>query len=49
VGSQGFVEDLFRTYRTRFGPKRKNGARRMRGLAEDELYTLRDLQLKVFG
>jgi REP element-mobilizing transposase RayT len=49
VGSQAFVEDLFRTHRRWFGPKRKNGARRMRGLAQAELFTLRDLRLGVFG
>jgi hypothetical protein len=49
VGRRRYVEDLFLTYRTRFGPKRKNGARRMRGLAENELYTLRDLRQGVFG
>jgi REP element-mobilizing transposase RayT len=49
MGSSGFVEDLFQKYRTRFGPKRKNGARRMRGLADGELYTIRDLRLSLFG
>jgi hypothetical protein len=49
VGSKGFVEDVFRTYRTRFGMKRKDGARRMRGLANADLYALRDLRLEVFG
>lgn len=49
LGSREFVEDLFRTYRERFGAKRKDGARRMRGLAGADLYTLRDLRLNVFG
>jgi putative transposase len=49
VGSRAYVEEVFRTYRTRFGPKRKSGARRMKGLADTELYTLRDLRLGVFG
>jgi REP element-mobilizing transposase RayT len=49
LGSRGFVEGFFRTYRERFGPYRKDGARRMRGLAGGELYALRDLQLEVFG
>jgi REP element-mobilizing transposase RayT len=48
-GSREFVEDLFRTFRDRFGPRRKDGARRMRGLAGAELFTLRDLRLDVFG
>ena len=49
VGSRGFVEEVFSAHRTRFGPKRKGGARRMQGLAGTELYTLRDLQLGVFS
>jgi hypothetical protein len=49
LGSREFVEDLLRTFRARFGPKRKDGARRLRGLADAELFTLRDLRLNVFG
>jgi hypothetical protein len=49
MGSRGFVEEVFRTYRARFGPKRRDGARRMRGLAEAGLFTLRDLQVGLFG
>ena len=49
MGSRGFVEEVFRAYRTRFGPKRRDGARRMRGLAATELYTARDLRLGLFG
>jgi hypothetical protein len=49
MGGRGFVEDLFRTYREQFGPKRKDGARPMRGLEDASLYTVRDLRLKVFG
>ena len=30
-------------------PNRKTGARKMRGLAQGELFTARDLQLNVFG
>jgi REP element-mobilizing transposase RayT len=48
-GSREFVNDLFRTYRDRFGPKRKEGARRMRGIEASEFFTLRDLQVNVFG
>jgi REP element-mobilizing transposase RayT len=49
-GSRGFVEEMFEVYRDRFGTKRTSGARRMRGLAqEDELFVLRDLQTHVFG
>ena len=48
-GSREYVEEVFRTFRDRFGAKRKEGARRMRGLAEAELFTLRDLRVNVFG
>jgi REP element-mobilizing transposase RayT len=47
-GSRGFVEGIFGAYRGRFGPKRKNGARRLRGL-QTELYALRDLRVDLFG
>jgi hypothetical protein len=43
------VESIFRAYRDRFGPKRKTGARRLRGLAEAGLFALRDLRKGVFG
>jgi REP element-mobilizing transposase RayT len=49
LGSREFAEDMFARYRDRFGPKRKDGARRMRGLADWNLFTLRDLRLNVFG
>ena len=49
LGSREFVEGLFRQYRDRFGAKRRSGARRLRGLAGEELYALRDLRLGVFG
>jgi len=48
LGSREFVDGIFRVYRRRFGPKRKDGARRMKGL-EEPLYALRDLQVNVFG
>jgi hypothetical protein len=48
-GGREFVEGIFRAYRDRFGPKRKTGARRLRGLAEAELFALRDLRKGVFG
>ena len=47
-GGREFVEEMFRAHRGRFGSKRKTGARRMKGL-ESELFTLRDLQVGVFG
>jgi len=48
-GGREFVEGIFRAYRDRFGPKRKTGARRLRGLGKRGLYVLRDLQKGVFG
>lgn len=43
-GSGEFVEGMFEKHRERFGPKRKTGARRMRGAEWGDLATLRDLQ-----
>jgi hypothetical protein len=49
-GSKEFVEEMFRERREWFGAGRKSGARKMRGLAKgDELFTVRDLRVKVFG
>jgi putative transposase len=45
IGSRGFVDDVFRRYRKRFGEKRKDGARRIRGVESDELFAMRDLQV----
>jgi REP element-mobilizing transposase RayT len=49
LGRRGFVDSIFQALRSRFGPKRRTGARRMRGLESPELYVLRDLRLRVFG
>ena len=49
LGSREFVEAMFIAHRARFGPRRKTGARPMRGLAEGGLFTVRDLRLDVFG
>lgn len=48
-GSRDFVEGTFREYRERFGRKRRSGARRVKGLAEPEFFTARDLRVDVFG
>ena len=48
-GGREFVEGIFRTYRERFGARRKTGARPLRGLAERGLFTARDLRVNVFG
>ena len=47
VGSRAFVDGLFEQCRDRFGPKRKSGARKMRGQAAGAaglLWTERDLR-----
>jgi len=49
LGSREFVERWLQTNRALINPERKRGARRMRGLAGMELYTLRELQMDVFG
>jgi len=49
LGSRAFVEELFRSNRDRFGARRRTGARRLRGLAGSELFSLRDLRLELFG
>jgi len=48
IGQRSFVDEVFRQCRGQFGPKRKDGARRMRGDAADltktsGLWSLRDL------
>jgi hypothetical protein len=48
LGTRGFVEGIFQVNRGRFGPRRKTGARAMRGV-DAELFTVRDLQLRVIG
>ncbi|MGD7653028.1 MAG: hypothetical protein ACQCXQ_07415, partial [Verrucomicrobiales bacterium] len=47
IGSRKFVNDAFDGTRERFGPKRKDGARKMRGRAGPAagvLWSLRDLR-----
>jgi REP element-mobilizing transposase RayT len=47
LGSKAFVEEVFQMHRERFGPKRKTGARRLRGGDWAGLCTARDLRLQV--
>ncbi len=49
IGSKEFVNEAFRNARERFGPKRKDGARRMKGpaMAARELFTVRDLRVGI--
>jgi hypothetical protein len=53
IGGKAFVEEMFAAFRDRFGPKRKDGARPLRGLAGDSpaqrLFNLRQLRTEVFG
>ncbi len=46
-GSREFVEEVFRQYRDKFGPKRKTGARPIRGVNLGEVYVLRDLRVNA--
>src|SRR5574341_386779 len=46
LGSRGFVDAIFVAFRERFGARRQDGARRMRGVASDQLYALRDLRVR---
>ena len=48
-GSVEFVNDIFESNRSRYGPTRKIGARKMRGAEWGELRVLRDLRVDVFG
>jgi len=48
-GSVEFVDRVFETNRSRYGPNRKSGARKMRGADWGELRVLRDLRVDVFG
>jgi hypothetical protein len=50
IGSKEFVNEAFAGARDRFGPKRKDGARAMRGSgssAKGLLWSARDLRLEV--
>jgi len=47
IGSRGFVDEVFRLCRDRFGPQRKDGARKWRGsgsAAAGTLWSVRDLK-----
>ena len=47
LGTRGFVNTVFEALRNRFGPRRRDGARRLRYLEGSELFSLRDLQVRV--
>ena len=49
IGSKSFVDGVFQASRERFGPKRKDGARKPRGALGEmagEIWSLRDLKEK---
>ena len=50
IGSRTFVDEAFANAKARFGPKRRNGARKLRGDAaalSGSLWSLRDLKKAV--
>ena len=50
IGSRGFVDQVFRSARHRFGPKRRSGARKLKGSASalaGEVWSLRELRVDV--
>jgi putative transposase len=50
IGSKEFVNEAFTSARDRFGPRRKDGARRMKGIgkgAAGVLWSVRDLRVRV--
>lgn len=48
LGSETYVNEVYREFRDRFGPRRKSGARPLRGLpALSFLWSMRDLRTKV--
>ncbi len=50
IGSREFVDEAFVAARERFGPKRKNGARKLRGVgtpAAETLWSMRDLRIGI--
>jgi hypothetical protein len=47
IGSKGFVEGIFTRCREHFGPKRKNGARKIREDEAGSLHALRELRMQA--
>ncbi len=49
LGTKEFVNEVFALHRDKFSPKRKDGARPIRALAQFGLMTLRDLKVRALG
>ena len=49
LGTREFVNEIFTTFRKRFGGQRKDGARRLRYVDQEGLYCLRNLQVRIIG
>ena len=49
LGSKEFVNEMFRRNRDRFGPRRKDGARPIRGVPLPGIQVLRDLRVNTIG
>jgi len=49
LGSREFVQGYFESHRDRFGAKRRDGPRKMRGSDWEGLMCIRDLRRDVFG
>ena len=49
LGSKDFVNELFVRHRDRFGTRRQDGARPIRGVPLPEISVLRDLRVNAIG
>jgi REP element-mobilizing transposase RayT len=49
LGTRKFVDAVFAARREHFGPRRRNGARPLRGVDVGELFTMRDLRVSAIG
>ncbi len=47
LGSESYVEKIFKQERHRFGKKRKRGSHDMRGIPAEDLKVMRDLRVDV--
>jgi REP element-mobilizing transposase RayT len=49
LGNREFVERVFQENRKRFSERRRDGARRLRGVSGEQLFCLRNLRVRVLG